>query len=158
MHFSALEPGCIDAERRISLRFEVFNLCAKRKQRVYKVAYRTFAHAFFARKRKLALPKRKRGRKRAHRRTRVAEEQVHGAIHRYRLAAPFHYRLGIVIRKINAHAQLLQGLAHVARVVALKQVVQAGFPFREGRNQKSPVGNALGPREANLPAKRSKSR
>ena len=157
-HVAALKARSIDMHRGIAFRFAVLDVGAKRPQGIDKVADRAFAHAFLALQQKLAGTQRECRRQRTHRRAGIPQVQIHRFLYRDRARITGHHCLGIIARKFNFHAQLLESLTHIARIVALEQVVEPGRAARKGGNQEGPVGNALGTREADFAAKRTKSR
>ena len=148
---TALKPVRLDADRRITFRLLVGDIRSKTLEGFHQIQDGAFPHAFFAPQDKFPVTKGQGRRQGPHGRARVSEEQFHGStrlsrrcIHGASVSAD--YRLRKITRKLDLHAQLLQGLAHVAGIVAFQQVVQPGFSVCQGRNQKSAVRDTLGAR------------
>jgi hypothetical protein len=97
------------------------------------------------------LSKRQGGTQGAHGRASIAEEQIlHLRRNVYRGTAAHDIRLGKIIGKDNVAPQLAKGIAHIAGIIALEQVMQAGVPCGQSRNQKDSVRDALGARQVHF--------
>lgn len=139
----------IDLQRRESLLPQVADAGAQRAQGVHQIADRALVHARLAGQVESALAQAEGGGERAHGGAGVAQEQIRrgrleGATHPLdRTAAP-------VLRQPVADPQLRQGVEHVAHIVAVEQVGDAGLPLGQCRQQQNAVGKALGAGQLHL--------
>ena len=146
-HGSALKAMRIDADRRKTIRLHITDIGTKRTESIDQVTDWTLLHAFLAAQVEHATSQRKRRTQRTHRCSRIAQikageipaifQQDRRGINRG--AITFDNGLGKILGHFHMDTERLQGLAHVAGVVAFQEIVQAGRSFGKGRHQKHAV-------------------
>ena len=131
----------MNRQRRIAWVAQIINARTQQAQRIHQIAYRPLVHARHTRNFVFPAAQRQHRGQHAHRRARIAQEQIR-LFDRKRTARSLHAQR---TRSCVAHTdtQRAQGRNHVLRILGIQHVADQRFALGQPRQQQSAIGNAF---------------
>ncbi len=144
VHVAAPQPLGIDGQRREAVALEVLHMGTGLAQGIHQMADGALFHARLAGQHVFARSQAQGGAQGAHGGAGVAEKQGDRLSDREAATQPLHLAHRLVGGELVLDPELGQRRQHVADVIAVEQVGEAGGAPRQRRQQQGPVRHALG--------------